>query len=136
VAYFSRKHFPAEINYKIYDNKLLTITWAFKEWRPLPQGFPLIIVVISDHRNPTHVTTNSLLSYRQTRSSEFLSRFEFKIDYWPGKEHGKADALSYQGQVSDEDSNLQEVYHTQTLLKSQNLGLLGDIPPPKRGPTV
>jgi hypothetical protein len=26
VAYFSRKHFPAEINYKIYDNKLLTIT--------------------------------------------------------------------------------------------------------------
>jgi hypothetical protein len=31
VAYFSRKHSLAEINYEIYDKRLLAIIQAFKE---------------------------------------------------------------------------------------------------------
>jgi hypothetical protein len=31
VAYFSRKHSPAMINYEIYDKRLITIIRAFKE---------------------------------------------------------------------------------------------------------
>jgi hypothetical protein len=31
VAYFSRKHFPVEINYEIYDKELLAIIHTFKE---------------------------------------------------------------------------------------------------------
>jgi hypothetical protein len=27
MAYFSRKHSPVEINYEIYDKRLLTIVW-------------------------------------------------------------------------------------------------------------
>jgi hypothetical protein len=97
VAYFSRKHFPAEINYEIYDKELLTIVWAFKEWYLLLEGFPHTIEVISDHRNLTYFTTNRLLNYCQTQWSEFLSRFDFKIDYRPGKAHGEANPLSCQG---------------------------------------
>jgi hypothetical protein len=35
VAYFSRKHFPIEIHYEIYEKELLTIIWTFKKWYPL-----------------------------------------------------------------------------------------------------
>jgi hypothetical protein len=49
VAYFSKKHLPVQINYKIYDKRLLAIVYAFKEWYPLLEGFPYTIEVISDH---------------------------------------------------------------------------------------
>lgn len=34
VAYFSKKHSPAECNYEIYDKELLAIVRTFEEWRP------------------------------------------------------------------------------------------------------
>jgi hypothetical protein len=33
VAYFSKKHSPAECNYEIYDKELMAIVRAFEEWR-------------------------------------------------------------------------------------------------------
>jgi hypothetical protein len=95
VAYFSRKHSPAEINYEIYDKELLAIVQAFKEWHPLLKGSPHTIKVISNNRNLTYFTTNRLLNYRQTRWSEFLSCFDFKIDYTLRKAHSKANALTH-----------------------------------------
>jgi hypothetical protein len=41
----------------------------------------------------------------------FLSPFDFKIINRPGKADGKADAITYHGQESEEDSDSQEVYH-------------------------
>src|SRR5712675_2163717 len=32
VAYFSKKHSPAECNYEIYDKELMAIVRAFEEW--------------------------------------------------------------------------------------------------------
>ena len=34
VAYYSKKHSPAECNYEIYDKELLAIVRAFEKWRP------------------------------------------------------------------------------------------------------
>jgi hypothetical protein len=34
VVYFSKRHFPVECNYKIYDKELIAIVRAFKEWGP------------------------------------------------------------------------------------------------------
>jgi hypothetical protein len=63
VAYFSRKHSLAKINYKIYDKEPLAIIRAFEEWHPLLEGPPHTIEVISDHRNLTYCTINRLLNY-------------------------------------------------------------------------
>ena len=43
VAFFSKKHSPAEINYEIYDKELMAIVRAFEEWRSELEGaaFPL-----------------------------------------------------------------------------------------------
>jgi hypothetical protein len=49
VAYFSRKHSPAKINYEIYDKELVVIVWTIKEWYSLLEGFPHTIKVISNH---------------------------------------------------------------------------------------
>jgi hypothetical protein len=49
VIYFSRKDFPGEINYEIYNKGLLTIVGTFKGWCPLLEGSPYTIEVISDN---------------------------------------------------------------------------------------
>ena len=41
VAFFSKKHSPAECNYKIYDKELLAVVLAFQEWRAELEGSPL-----------------------------------------------------------------------------------------------
>lgn len=32
VAFYLKKHFPAEAYYEIYDKKLMTIVGGFEEW--------------------------------------------------------------------------------------------------------
>jgi hypothetical protein len=49
VAYFSRKHLPADINYVIYDKELLAIICTYKGWGPHLKCSPHTIVVICDH---------------------------------------------------------------------------------------
>jgi hypothetical protein len=49
MAYFLRKHSPAETNYGIYDKEILAIVRAFKEWRPFLESSPHTIKVISIH---------------------------------------------------------------------------------------
>ena len=34
VAYFSKKHSPAECNHEIYDRELMAIIRCFEAWRP------------------------------------------------------------------------------------------------------
>ena len=94
VAFFSRPLSPAECNYEIYDKELLAIIRAFEEWRPELQGAAYPVKVITDHKNLEYFTTTKQLSRRQARWAEYLSRFDFKITYRPGKLGGKPDALT------------------------------------------
>ena len=94
IAYFSRKHTPAECNYEIFDKELLAIVRAFENWRPELEGSAYPIDVVTDHKNLEYFTTTKLLSRRQARWAEFLSRFDFQIRYRPGKQGGKPDALT------------------------------------------
>jgi hypothetical protein len=94
IAYFSRKHTPAECNYEIYDKELMAIVRAFENWRPELEGSAHPIDVVTDHKNLEYFTTTKLLSRRQARWAEFLSRFDFQIRYRPGKQGGKPDALT------------------------------------------
>ena len=94
VAFFSRKHSPQEINYEIYDKELLAIIKAFEEWQLMLKGAGLLIKILTDHRNLQYFMTTKQLSRRQARRSEYLSCFNFVIQFWPGKLGAKPDALT------------------------------------------
>ena len=65
VAYFSKKHSPAECNYEIYDKELIAIIRCFEEWRTELQSVINPIEVLSDHKNLEHFMSNKLVSRRQ-----------------------------------------------------------------------
>ena len=93
IAYFSRKMTPAEQNYEIYDKELLAIVAALRHWRVYCEG-ATELKIYSDHKNLTYFTTTKELTRRQARWSELLGQYKFEIIYTPGKENGRADALS------------------------------------------
>ena len=121
VAFFSKKHSPAECNYEIYDKELLAIVRSFEEWRPELEGALHPIQVLSDHKNLEYFMSTKLLNRRQTHWAEFLSRFNFRIQYRPGKAGGKPDALTRRsGDLPREgDERLQHM--ERAVLKSYNL---------------
>lgn len=122
VAFFSRKHLPAECNYEIYDKELLAIITAFEEWRPELEGSKYPVEVLSDHKNLEWFMTTKQLSRRQARWSEFLSRFDFKITYRPGKQGEKPDALTRRsGDLPTEEGDERLRQQRQAVLKAHNL---------------
>ena len=71
--------------------------------------------------------STKLLSRRQARQSEFLSRFNFKIVYRPGKAGAKPDALTRRsGDLPKEGDKYDEhtKFQYQAVLKPQNLSEL------------
>jgi len=126
IAFFSKKHTLAECNYDIYNKELMAVVRAFEEWRACLVRRP--VRVLSDHQNLRYFTTKRLLNQRQARWSEFLSQFNYRIEFVPGKAHGKADALTRMAEQTDEEILEDETHRTQVVLKSQSLGLLANIP--------
>jgi len=82
---YSKKHSPAEYNYKIYNKELMAIGRSFEEWRAELQSTPHRTQVLSEHKNLEYFMSTKLLNRRQAPWSEFLSRFNFKIVYRPWK---------------------------------------------------
>jgi hypothetical protein len=121
VAFFSKKHSPAECNYKIHDKELLTVIKAFSEWRHYLESAQFDIKVISDQRKLEYFMSTKMLNRRQARWSEFLSRFNFVIQFRPGKQGRKPDELTRRsGDLHKEgDERLQQ--QSQVVLKRENL---------------
>ena len=125
VAYFSKKMTPVECNYMIYDKKLLAIVKSFETWRPELASISRPnqpVKVFTDHRNLKHFMTTKQLNCRQARWTEFLSEFNFRISYRPGKEGEKPDILTRLAQ--DKPTSVDNSCHQQqfqTLLKADQL---------------
>ena len=92
IAFMSKKMLPAEKNYPVHEQELLAIICALKEWRHYLHGNHF--KVITDHRSLKYLQSQTHLSARQTRWSEFLQQFDFTIEYQEGKTNVVADALS------------------------------------------
>ena len=75
VAFFSKKHSPAECNYEIYDKKLLAIVWSFEEWRPHLIGAAQPVRVLTNHKNLEYFATKRQLNHWQVRWSGFMAQF-------------------------------------------------------------
>ena len=121
VAFFSRKHSPQEINYEIYNKELLAIIKAFEEWRPMLEGAGLPIKILTNHQNLQYFMTTKQLSRRQARWSEYLSRFNFVIQFWPGKLGGKPDSLTRRSGDLPKEGDERIKQMQQTVLKDHNL---------------
>jgi len=103
VAYYSRKMTQAEQNYDIHDKELLAIVVALQHWRVYAEGAPEM-TIYSDHKNlVTFTTTKELTQRRQIRWAELLGQYKFRIVYTPGKDNGRADALSRRSDYMDKE---------------------------------
>ncbi|CAJ2502650.1 Uu.00g100440.m01.CDS01 [Anthostomella pinea] len=121
VAFFSKKYLMTEYNYEIYDKELLAIIRCFKKWRPELEGTSSPIKVITDYRNLEYFTTMKLLNRRQARWSEFLSHFNFKIVYCPGKQGAKPDVLTKRSEDLPKEGDERLLHQSQVVLKRANL---------------
>ena len=93
IAYYSRKFTPTEENYDVHDKELMAIVDAMRHWRIYAESCSEL-TIYTDHKNLTFFTTSKVLNRRQVRWSEELGQYKFKIVYTPGKDNGRADALS------------------------------------------
>jgi hypothetical protein len=121
VAYFSKKHSPAECNYEIYNKELMAIIRAFEEWRPELQSVINPIRILSDHKNLEYFTMTKLLNRRQAQWSQFLLQFNFKIVYRPGTAGGKPDALTRRSGDLPKDGDDRSLENQTTIIKPENI---------------
>ena len=100
----------------------MAIVRAFEEWRPELEGAAHPVQIITDHKNLEYFMTTKQLSRRQSRWNEFLSRFNFKISYRPGRHGGKPDALTRRSGDLPQGGEDERIRHqNQTILKPQYL---------------
>lgn len=92
VAFFSSKFTLAERNYTTTEQEMLGLIKALREWRCYLEGCRGLTLV-TDHNPLTFFAGQTVLSRRQARWAEFLSRFAYTVRYRPGASN-PADALS------------------------------------------
>ncbi|KAL0196887.1 hypothetical protein M9458_005427, partial [Cirrhinus mrigala] len=93
-AFFSHKLSPVEKNYDVGNRELLAIKLALEEWRHWLEGACNPFVILTDHKNLEYLRSAKVLNHRQARWALFFTRFDFTINYRPGSQNLKADALS------------------------------------------
>ncbi|QRW15573.1 Retrotransposable element Tf2 protein [Rhizoctonia solani] len=102
VAYMSKSFSGAEANYDTHDKELLAIIKALEEWRIFLEATEKPIQVFTDHRNLEYWMQARTFNRRHARWQIFLSDYNFKIHYRPGKQSGKPDALSRRSDYVDQ----------------------------------
>ena len=92
VAFESRKMIPAEINYPVHDQELLSVVHGLRKWRHYLHGGK--VRVITDNWATKFLLTKPELNKRQAGWLDFIQEFNLEIIYRPGKDNTVADALS------------------------------------------
>ena len=79
MTFWSRKMIFAEQNYEIYDQELLIIITAFKQWRHYLKNSLYSIKILSDHNNLKRLMTKKELNSKQARWTQIFATYDFKI---------------------------------------------------------
>ena len=79
MTFWSRKMIFAKQNYKIYDQKLLIIVTAFKQWRYYLENNFYSIKILSDHNNLKKLMTKKELNLKQARWAQIFALYNFEI---------------------------------------------------------
>ncbi len=106
----------AEINYHIYDKKLLIIIQCFEHWQLKLKYTELLIQIFIDYQALKIFMKNKQLNQWQVNYLNILLKFNFQIIFRSGKMNTKVDALTrmFLAKVSESAQWLED--HFQTIL--------------------
>ncbi len=93
MIFYSKSMILAEINYHIYDKKLLIIIHCFEHWQLELKCTELLIQIFIDHQALKIFMKNKQLSQCQVNYLNILSKFNFQIIFKSGKMNTKVNAL-------------------------------------------
>ncbi len=94
MIFYSKSMIFAEINYHIYDKKLLIIICCFKHWWLKLKCTELLIQIFIDHQALKIFMKNKQLSQCQVNYLNILLKFNFQIIFRSGKMNTKVNALT------------------------------------------
>ncbi len=116
MIFYSKSMIFIEINYHIYDKKLLVIIQCFKHWWFKLKCIELFIQMFIDHQTLKIFMKNKQLSQRQVNYLNILLKFNFQIIFRSGKINTKVDALIRMllANISESAQHLED--HFQTIL--------------------
>jgi len=93
MTFYSKSMIFAEINYHIYDKKLLVIIWCFEHWWLKLKCIELLIQMFINHQTLKIFMKNIQLSWWQVNYLNILLKFNFQIIFKSDKINTKVDAL-------------------------------------------
>jgi RNase H-like domain found in reverse transcriptase/Integrase zinc binding domain len=108
VAFLLKTFSDMEQRYEIYDQELLGIVQALKEWWHYVQGSGHMTLIHTDHQNLTYFQKAQKLSDQQARWSLFLSEFDIKLEHLPGNKMILSNALSRRLDHCPEEDKIKE----------------------------
>lgn len=111
----------AETCYKTHDAELLTIVEVFKTWKHYLEECKHEVLVLIDHNNLQRFLDTRNPSLRQVYCAQELSRYYFRIDYYPSRANRAANTLSQYFLRSAEGKNIFRAKKTKILHQLQYL---------------
>ncbi len=124
MTFYSKSMILAEINYHIYDKKLLVIIQCFKHWRFELKCTELLIQMFINHQTLKIFMKNKQLSRRQVNYLNILLKFNFQIIFRSGKMNTKVDALTRMSLANVSESAKRFEDRFQTILISDRVDIL------------
>ncbi len=116
MIFYSKSMIFAEINYHIYDKKLLVIIQCFEHWWFELKCTELLIQMFIDHQTLKIFMKNKQLSRWQVNYLNILLKFNFQIIFRSDKINTKIDALIRMLLVNISESAQRLEDHFQTIL--------------------
>jgi hypothetical protein len=130
AGFMSKKFQNAQFNYRVFEMETIAILEALNKWEDKLIGRKFTIV--TDHKALEFFARQPKLSSRQTRWMEYLSRFDYHIQYVKGVHNKVADCLSryYESDQPDEIHARESYVHVDERLDPDQ----DDLPmgPPQR----
>ncbi len=124
VIFYSKSMILAEINYHIYDKKLLVIIQYFKHWWLKLKCIELFIQMFINHQTLKIFMKNKQLSQWQVNYLNILSKFNFQIIFKSNKINTKVNALIKMSLANIFESAQRLEDHFQTILISDKVNVL------------